>query len=70
MHAAGKPLGKWLSWSRISETKGLITIESPPNIIEDIIYVKDFPEAVSEMKRVDFLLRILIIVSYCPYLKF
>jgi len=69
MQAAGNDSGRWDSWSSIRETKGLITIDSPPNNIELIMYVNDFPEAVSEIKTVDLALRIFMMVSYCPSLN-
>ena len=63
MHAAGRVSGICASWSSISETRGLMTSESPsPRTIDVRIYAKDFPEAVYETKRVELPLRMLIIV--------
>ena len=53
MQAAGRLAGRWASWSKINETSGLTTIESPPIKRELIIYVKDFPEAVYEIKTTE-----------------
>jgi len=63
MQAAGKDGCMLASWSSIKETRGDITIERPlPRAMDERMYVKDFPEAVSATKRVDFPLRILMIV--------
>ena len=64
MQAAGKSVGKCSSWSSIRETKGLMTIDTPFKTIDESKYVKDFPDAVSDTKRVDFPDKMLKMVSY------
>ena len=62
MQAAGKLSGKCASWSSNNETRGLTTMDNPSRIIELIIYVSDFPDAVSDIKATDCPSRILWIV--------
>jgi hypothetical protein len=56
MQAAGRSIGKCYNWSSIKAISGLITIDMPccfPIMIDETIYVKDFPLAVYDMKIVD-----------------
>ena len=69
MQAAGSISGILAIWSSINDINGLITIDNPSSMIDVKIYVKDFPDPVSETKRVDFSFRIFEIVSNCPNLN-
>lgn len=66
MHAAGSTSGMDSIWSSIRDIRGLMTIDRPSCRMDERIYVRDFPDPVSDTNIVERWLRILLIVSNCP----